>query len=163
MLAPPTAENLIKLIENPSSLNTYSTQGGYVLLSNAIRTALLSGIEKIENKQVKVTLALMKEHRDQLISFLITIKPLFPKFMNEMYSGTIVGFAESIIRLFQNSKSIRRKFKNSILYEVTNKLKICEVMAIRKLTKPLNSSYSMWECSSSQADGLKSLSPSFLP
>lgn len=154
-LARPSMEALGKLIEKPNSLNVPKGLSAATLLRNEIRTHLMGRATLIPNKLVSKSLLYLKREESRLLTFLRSITPLFPRFLSEFYAATFLGVTESIVGLFQNSRTIRTMFSNYFSREVGSLIQKSEFLGVRVLSAPIKSRRDIWPCSSAHADNLR--------
>ncbi|UYL95545.1 MAG: RNA-dependent RNA polymerase [Nanning Rhabd tick virus 1] len=153
-LARPSLEALSKLIEKPSSLNVPKGLSATTLLKTEIRKHLIERAPTIPNKLVSKALIYLNREESKMLTFLRSIEPLFPRFLSEFYAATFLGVTESIVGLFQNSRTIRSMFSLKFSQEVGVLIRKSELVGVRVLLAP-NSRGVMWSCSSSHADLLR--------
>ncbi len=151
--------NLNKLLENPMSLNIPKGLDATTLLRDAVRQQLFQYTDQIENQLFRESVTYLKEEETALNDFLDTIKPLFPRFLSEFKASTFIGITESIVGLFQNSRTIRQIFRKKFSTEVGLLLRESEKRSIKRFTTINRYNVTqMWDCSSEQADFLRTLS-----
>nr|WAK77186.1 MAG: RNA-dependent RNA polymerase [Rhabdoviridae sp.] len=153
-------DNWTKLLERPTSLNIPKGLSAITLLKSEIRKSLEENIEKIQNETFSSAIKYLSEHENQLVSFLQTIKPLFPRFVSEFKGGTFLGLTESLISLFQNARTIRNNFSYKFAKKIAVLLRLSEEISVGALMGPHlhMPGREMWTCSSSQADLLRTKS-----
>nr|AYP67529.1 RNA-dependent RNA polymerase [Manly virus] len=157
-LARPSVEALSKLIEKPSSLNVPKGLSATTLLRNEIRKSLTQQAPTIKNKLVAQSLIYLRKEESRVLLFLKSVQPLFPRFLSEFYAATFLGITESVVSLFQNSRTIRTVFSGHFSREVGKLIRKSELMGVRVLTAPLRGLRGMWNCSSTHADKLRRMS-----
>ncbi|APG78850.1 RNA-dependent RNA polymerase [Xinzhou dimarhabdovirus virus 1] len=157
-LSLPTSENFSQLLENPVSLNTPKGLSAQTLLRNAVREQLVTHVDKIENQLFRQSINYLTTETSSLIEFLRNITPLFPRFLSEFRSATFVGLTESLVGLFQNSRTIRQIFKARFSREVAAQMILSEEGSVNSLMSSPRKLGLIWECSSTHADELRSAS-----
>lgn len=154
-LAAVTMEALTKLIEKPNSLNIPKGLSATTLLKNEIRKHLMDRAHTIPNQLVSKSLTYLKKEEAKFLSFLRSVKPLFPRFLSEFYAATFLGVTESIVGLFQNSRTIRTMFSWHFSREIGELLRKSELLGTRVLASDLTTGGGMWDCSATRADELR--------
>lgn len=156
-----TPTDIIRLIENPTSLNLESPPDYQNLLKKIVKETLISNSHMFKNQIIKSALVGYESLESILINFLVSISPRFPRFLSEFYNATIVGLYESLINLFVNSKSIRnfcgrRSFKAVKLKLGESELK--QYLWVIKKIDIFHEYYPITACTSSFADRLRAIS-----
>ncbi|AID53192.1 large protein [Dolphin rhabdovirus] len=149
--------NLNKLIENPSALNLRKETSALSVIKNEVKSQLYRDAEKIGNKMISDAIAQSRDEEPYLEAFLASIRPLFPRFLSEFRSASFIGITDSLISLFQNSKTIRNIFRSRYAIQLEERVVKCEVMSISTLIDYVEKEtyFEMWICSSSHADLLR--------
>ncbi|WGC86349.1 MAG: RNA polymerase [Bat tupavirus BS2] len=150
-------EDLIKLMEKPESLNIPSSLSAQILIRTEIRNILRKNVRLIKNEIISNAIVYGMQAEEHLLRFLFGIKPLFPRFLSEFKSSTYLGLTESLVGLYENSKTIRNKFLGEREREIDHLIQKSELMGIQHLSSYANSTKSgvLWDCSSSLADRLR--------
>ncbi|AJG39126.1 RNA-dependent RNA polymerase [Shayang Fly Virus 2] len=149
-----------KLIENPLSLNIPRGIDILTMIKNKIKEKLLDERGKVKNGLIRGALDYHKREEDSLYAFLFSISPLFPRFISEYKSATFLGITESLIELFQNSRTIRNVFSKYLSRELDFIMVRSEVISYAVLLKYGSTHYikPMWKCSATYADVLRKAS-----
>ncbi|APG78857.1 RNA-dependent RNA polymerase [Xinzhou nematode virus 4] len=148
-----------KLLENPMSLNLSRYSSPQSLLRDAVHDQLRHISESIPNPIFKQSIVYLNHEAERLVEFLMSIKPCFPRFLSEFKSATFLGITESIVGLFQNSRTLRAVFKVKFAKELARRMIQAEKTGLKVLEDIMPRSYEkMWSCSSKQADLLRELS-----
>nr|QTJ62263.1 RNA-dependent RNA polymerase [Bactrocera tryoni rhabdovirus 1] len=153
--------HLTKLIEDPLSLNIPKGISATTMLKNEIRKSLISNSGKIRNQIIKDVTRNYNSEAARLMAFLGSIKPRFPRFLSEFKSATYIGLTDSLISLFQNSKTIRTLFSYRLRKELDHIVVKSEIIGLSTLfrhSRTTSLRMQMWNCSSSRADILRLLS-----
>uniref|UniRef100_A0AAN0LJ79 Replicase n=1 Tax=Lobos virus TaxID=3139875 RepID=A0AAN0LJ79_9VIRU len=153
-------ENWMKLLERPSSLNIPKGLSAITLLRNEIRRSLEQNVDRVRNETFAQAIKYLHEHEHELVSFLETITPLFPRFLSEFKAGTFLGLTESLVGLFQNAKTIRNNFSHQFATRVAIMLRLSEEISVKALQGdhiPMPGRQ-LWSCSASHADTLREMS-----
>ncbi|AJR28479.1 polymerase [Landjia virus] len=154
--------HLDKLIENPVGLNISRGISATNLLKNQVRTNLINNRSRIHNTIIRTSLDYVADEEESLYLWARTIRPLFPRFLSEMVNATYYGITNSIIGLFQNSRTIRNQFKKKYAKRIDDIVCKSELIGISNLIKIVKGKYhcsqSAWSCSSTRADELRELS-----
>lgn len=150
------------LLEDPMTLNIPGGLSSDTMIKNKIYKGLLNHLHRglIKNSLIKESLVYSDKFKEPFILWLFKIKPVFPRFLSEFYSSTYFHITESILSIFQNSRTIRKVFSKRFPKEVYDVIKKGELMSIRSLLfnrKGLLTN-SMWKCSASKADDMRKLS-----
>ncbi|QVG74767.1 RNA-dependent RNA polymerase [Mononegavirales sp.] len=153
--------DISKLLEDPLSLNIPHGIDANNMIKERIKKSLSRSTDKIQNTIVAKAVQHQNDHEMSFLNHLKEINPLFPRFLSEYRSSTYFGIVDSIVGLFQNSKTIRNQFKDHLDVEYDKIIVKSEVYSIRLLMglirKPEKST-TIWSCSSSQADQLRRIS-----
>lgn len=152
-----------KLVEDPLSLNIPRGIDAVTMIKEAIKKAMMTSTAKIGNEIVCSAVSHLTNEEASFMHHIGSISPLFPRFLSEYRSGTYFGIVDSIVGLFQNSKTIRNQFRGKLSVKYDGVIIESEVYSIRKLlgnAKPGKHKMKrqMWTCSSSQADKLRLIS-----
>ncbi|WPV62771.1 MAG: RNA-dependent RNA polymerase [Wufeng shrew rhabdovirus 1] len=155
----PTEASLIKLLENPMGLNLPKGLNSVTVLKDAVREQLIRSVETITNGTFRESIRYLRDEESALLGFLTTVKPLFPRFISEFKSSTFFGITESMVGLFQNSRTIRMIFKRRFARTVNGLMHKYEVENFdRLLYKYPHMGGTIWRCSSEHADMLREMS-----
>ncbi|UYL95605.1 MAG: RNA-dependent RNA polymerase [Yushu Rhabd tick virus 2] len=158
-LASASIENMSKLLEKPMSLNIPKGLSAGTLLKGEIRKGLTESIHQIRNELVTEALIFQNAEEQRIKIFLLSIRPMFPRFLSEFYSATFIGITESILGLFQNSRTIRTTLSHKFSVRVGLLLTLSEALSVKVAAKKCHSDgLRIWSCSSYQADLLRKLS-----
>ncbi|AJR28363.1 polymerase [Curionopolis virus] len=152
-------KDLEKLLEDPTSLNFKKIPSIQGVLKNEVKRSLTKQSYKIKNNIMRLSLRFHEEEEERYIKWLLSIKPLFPKFVSECYGASFHGLVKSLIGLFSNSKSIRNICKCDYKGDLSRIVRNFEIDILRStsdlVTKARRSSRSIWACSASLADVLR--------
>nr|UQS95365.1 MAG: RNA-dependent RNA polymerase [Lantra virus] len=149
-------EHFSKLLENPTSLNLPHGLSSTNFLKNEIRKGLLADPTTIAHSTLRQVLSYAKREGDALNNFLETCKPCFPRFASEFKSATYTGLAESLIGLFENSRTIRTSLSYFYSREVDKAILRSEEQSLEGLLSYQSTKVQvLWKCSSSHADFLR--------
>lgn len=151
-LATISIDSFKKLIEDPSGLNIQGSANPNTMIKEEIKNDLIQGSEHIRNNIMKSALQYLKYNEEQIFDYMRSVHPLFPRFISEYLSATYLGIVQSLVGLFQNSKTIRTLCTKRINIMII-KSEIQTVESIMKINER-NSSDKIWECSSTKADNL---------
>nr|UNI73977.1 MAG: RNA-dependent RNA polymerase [brine shrimp rhabdovirus 1] len=146
-----------KLLEDPTALNIPSGVSTLTILKNEVKKNLYRVSDTIKNKLICSAINYSKREESRIHSFLFSIRPLFPRFISEFKSATFLGITDSLIGLFENSRTIRKVFQTKYKKEIDFMIIKNEIRSIESLGKVSfrgNGVY-MWNCSSSHADKLR--------
>ncbi|DAZ87961.1 TPA_asm: L protein [Psilorhabdovirus 2] len=151
--------DLLKLIESPTSLNCETGTTPTSVLKNLVRAELMTKINSIKHDTIRECLQYTSLNRDHFLTYLNSIQPRFPRFLSNFYSGTIYGFVESMVGLIQNSRTIKIMFTPKFTKVVCDRITRTERNDVRSITSNINQTYDqMWGCSATWADSLRSRS-----
>lgn len=149
-------EHIKKLLENPTSLNISKGVSVSMVLKEEIKSNLLEHRSHFKNKMVFSIFDALAVGEEALLVWLESITPLFPRFLAEYRSATFYGIADSIMGLYQNSKTIRNLFKGSLSKDIDVLVVVNEQSSLKALGKRNTvERYEIWGCSSAQADLLR--------
>ncbi|AMK09228.1 RNA-dependent RNA polymerase [Drosophila affinis sigmavirus] len=156
-----TLINFSKLLEDPLALNINAGLSVKTTLRNAIRQHIIANRTSINNELVAVAAQYLNEAEQTLNCYLHSINPLFPRFISQFKSASFFGVANSIVGLFENSKTIRNAFTKSLGDVIDRAIVRSEIISITSLGKHeqlATRNQELWRCSSSHADKLRKLS-----
>nr|WHX01969.1 RNA polymerase [Perhabdovirus perca] len=150
-------DSIDKLIENPTALNLSKETSALSVIKKEVRMRLYHDCDKFENKLIADAIGIARDEESHLEQFLLSIRPLFPRFLAEFKAATFVGITESLISLFQNSKTIRNIFKRRYARELELKIVRCEWNSLFMLKNLGDRSpqREIWVCSATRADELR--------
>jgi mRNA capping enzyme len=155
-LLPFELKHFSKLIEDPTSLNLPRGLSAPNMIKDEIRKSLLRDTSKIKNIIIKDSVKYINDYEEKFINFLKSIKPCFPRFLSEFRSSSYFGLTNSILGLFENSKTIRNLFKEQFRPRVDDTIIKCELGGLESLISMINRiGGMMWDCSATQADRLR--------
>lgn len=146
-----------KLLENPSSLNIPRGLSLTNLLKGEIKKCLLRSAQEIKNQIISNAAEYCLNEEPHLLGFLEGIKPLFPRFLSEFRSATFLGITDSLIGLFQNSRTIRTSFSRRLEKDLGKLVSRSELVSFHSLLE-WHPPGDIWLCSSTHADFLRSAS-----
>ncbi|AJR28401.1 polymerase [Klamath virus] len=150
-------DDLIKLMEKPESLNIPNSIAAQIVIRSEIREILRRNVKKIKNNIIADAVLYGMQAESHLLRFLGTIKPLFPRFLAEFKAGTYLGLTESLVGLYENSKTIRNRFLGEREHEIDFLIIKSEKSGISHLMS-YSQNYHLdlpWACSASRADQLR--------
>ncbi|AMR98951.1 RNA-dependent RNA polymerase [Piry virus] len=151
------SSHIDKLLEDPTSLNIAMGMSPANLLKTEIKNNLLQRRSTIRNRIVRDAVFHVHKEDANIRAYLWSITPLFPRFLSEFKSGTFMGVADSIVSLFQNSRTIRNVFKDYMSYTIDDLIVKSEITSLEHLcsyeSRPTPSK--IWGCSATQADMLR--------
>lgn len=154
-----TAEHFNKLLEDPTSLNLPRGMSSLNLIKEEIRKLMILHREDIKNEIVHQSLNYIHSYEEAFTEYLATISPCFPRFLSEFKSATFHGLTESIIGLFENSKTIRNLMHSKMKDTIDSAIVKCEMVGIKNLCQIITrEDPPVWLCSSSHADKLRAAS-----
>ncbi|UOX72924.1 RNA-dependent RNA polymerase [Wenzhou Myotis laniger tupavirus 1] len=150
-------DDLIKLMEKPESLNIPSGLSAQILIRGEIRNILRRNVRLIKNEIISNAINYGMNAEEHLLRFLAGIKPLFPRFLAEFKASTYLGLTESLVGLYENSKTIRNKFLSEREREIDSLVQKSELHGLSYLLnlEGVSHVYPFWSCSSSLADNLR--------
>ncbi|VVC87274.1 unnamed protein product [Leptidea sinapis] len=156
-LAPPTTEPFKKLVEDPTGLNIKGSVNPTTMIKEEIKSALMNNSGSIKNNIMKTALQYLRHNEGPVYGYLRSITPLFPRFLSEFLSASYLGIVQSLVGLFQNSKTIRTTFTKKIDGQIKTLIVKSEFQTIECLVNIAKSStkHTIWKCSSSRADKLR--------
>ncbi|ALJ30354.1 L protein [Eelpout rhabdovirus] len=149
-------DSISKLIENPAALNLRKETSAISVIKNEVKKFLYQKSGEFNNRMIATAIEQTREEEPYLDLFLSSITPLFPRFLSEFKSASFLGITDSLVSLFQNSKTIRGVFRNKFAREVEQKVLSCEINSLRTLGNVLDDLRGyMWKCSSLHAKELR--------
>lgn len=146
-----------RLVERPTSLNLPRGISALSLIQEQVRNNLYLNHTKLGNPLFREAASHIKTEETQLVSFLESVKPCFPRFLSEFKSASYFGIVDSLISLFENSRTIRRQFSRRFSNKVDKLLRESEHFAVLSLHRRLKPG-KIWKCSSQHADFLRTMS-----
>lgn len=156
-LAGVTSDSFVKLLEKPTSLNLPKGLSAATLVRNEVRQALIDKVQSIKNPLFSHAITYRRDNTKPVHLYLQSITPLFPRFTSEFSAATFLGLTESLVGLFQNSRTMRKMFSSKFSEKVGRLLRLSELSAIRYSLAPFRiyADTDIWGCSSSHADLLR--------
>ncbi|ADB88761.1 RNA polymerase, partial [Durham virus] len=153
-------EDLPKLLEKPTSLNLPSSLSVHMLIRTEIKMILQRNVRQIKNEIIQDAITYTMRAEEHLLRFLCSIKPLFPRFLAEFKAGTYLGMTESLVGLYENSKTIRTKFLREKERDLDRLVQKAEIDGLIHLIYDFkNAQYlQVWDCSAQKADALRMIS-----
>nr|WAK77216.1 MAG: RNA-dependent RNA polymerase [Rhabdoviridae sp.] len=150
------SKDLSKLLEKPVSLNLPKGLSAATLVKGEVRNWLRNTRASIVNEVVSEAVGFIETEEAMLRTYLLSVKPLFPRFLSEFAAGSFIGLTESIVGLFQNSRTIRMAFSSRFRREISDLLIKSELIACTILgRRPFVRNLSIWSCSAAKADSLR--------
>ncbi|AJR28545.1 polymerase [Bahia Grande virus] len=155
-------KTLAMLLEDPMSLNIPGGLSSDTMIKNKIYEGLIHqmGLKLIKNELVVESLTFYNDYKAQFVRWLFSIRPIFPRFISEFYTSTYFYITESVLAIFQNSRTIRKVFSKRFPKEVYLTIVKGEQMSIDSLltTKRGIVREAIWKCSATKADEMRKLS-----
>ncbi|ADU05406.1 RNA-dependent RNA polymerase [Scophthalmus maximus rhabdovirus] len=157
-LSPGSSADLSKLIEDPTSLNIPKGISALTIMKEEVKKNLYRISHKLENHMARDAIDYSRDEEEQMMLFLSSIRPLFPRFLSEFKNATYLGITDSLIALFQNSRTIRNLFTSKYKREIDHKILKGEITSMVRLCtiERQRLGNDIWQCSASQADRLRS-------
>nr|WAD86856.1 polymerase [Bimbo virus] len=150
-----TKSDFRSLIEDPTSLNIPRGLSPLTMLRNEIRANMINNLYQIKNEIIKDIAKLGDAEETQLLSFIMSINPIFPRFISQLKSSTSCGIKDSIVGMYENSRTIRKLFLDFMRTDFDEKVIQSELSAIKNLEYLGSTLHMGWSCSASQADRLR--------
>lgn len=157
-LAEYNSNSFSKLLEDPTSLNIPRGISADNMLKEEIRLSLMDNLDMVKHQLIKQALTYMNAEGDRFNVFLSEITPCFPRFISEFKAATYIGLAESLVGLFQNSKTIRNVMASKFRKKVDTlilKSELCALDALFRYTDVKLMVSEMWICSATKSDELR--------
>ena len=135
-----------KLLEDPTSLNLSKGLNAATALKEAVRKSLIDNVGQIQNAMFKEAIIAVRDENQSVLAFLMSIKPMFPRFLSEFKASTFLGIPAQLVGIFQNRFAKRI---NGLIVDSERKTleQTQEVMPTWDLK--------IWDCSSIQAYSLR--------
>nr|AXF38662.1 MAG: RNA-dependent RNA polymerase [Duck rhabdovirus] len=149
-----------RLLEDPMSLNIPGPTSAQMIIRNEVKNIIREKRSLIKNEIIGTAIDRSEAESCKLEGFLLDVKPRFPRFLSEFKAATFVGLSESLVGLYENSKTIRIKFLAHASRDLSKDLIHSERTALEHLlsfAKTLTEK-NEWECSSLRADYLRKVS-----
>lgn len=150
-------KDFLRLVEKPTSLNLPRGTSALSLIQEQVRNNLYLNRFQIVNPLFREAASEIKTEETQLVIFLEGVKPCFPRFLAEFKSASYFGIVDSLISLFENSRTIRRQFSRKFSNKVDQLLRDSERFAFLLLNRNIRPG-TAWKCSSQHADLLRTKS-----
>lgn len=146
-----------KLLEDPLAINIPKGINSITMLKEAIKTSLYTTVDKIRNHVIADAVRYNQRNEGFLFHHLRSIQPCFPRFLSQYKESTYLGVTESLVGLFQNSRTIRNFFSSRLKKELDSIIVNSELIGYKSLTNTATryTVNPMWACSASQADKLR--------
>ncbi|UHK03250.1 MAG: RNA-dependent RNA polymerase [Hangzhou rhabdovirus 4] len=155
-VAKPDLMSKIKLLENPLALNIVHGIDALTLIKNEIKSHLYNHAGEVRNTIIREAIIYGRREETPFVHFLFSIKPLFPRFLSEYRAASYLGIVDSMVGLFQNSRTIRNYFSNRMSRQIDKVIYESERSGIVWLHERANRIISyLWTCSSKYADQLR--------
>ncbi|AJR28341.1 polymerase [Inhangapi virus] len=152
-------EDLDKLIEDPTSLNIKHGINVANVIKEEIKKQLINNIELIRNEIMQHCAVYLDKEESQILAWLRSIKPLFPRFISELYNSTFLGTVKNLLGLFINSRTIRNVYRKKYRSDLDNMILKSELISLSNMILIVKKSRSnfnrIWDCSSNHADRLR--------
>lgn len=104
-----------------------------LLFSGTRSEKVEANVDKVLNATFAHAIRYLNEHEHELVAFLNSITPPFPRFISEFKAGTFLGLTESLVGLFQNAKTIRNNFSYKFVSRVAVLLHLSEEVSVGAL------------------------------
>ncbi|QIQ19244.1 polymerase [Taiyi bat virus] len=153
-----SSKDIVKLLEKPESLNIPRGMSLANLLKSEIKKSLQCNISKIKNEVICDALIHLNREEGNLINYLWSVRPLFPRFLSEFRASTFIGITDNLVGLFQNSRTIRTAFSRKLFKDLNKLTWDCELSTYRTLLDCSKRGSTIWKCSATQADFLRRIS-----
>ncbi|APF32078.1 RNA dependent RNA polymerase [Caligus rogercresseyi rhabdovirus] len=148
-----------KLLENPSGLNLVHSISAQTILKEEVKRHMRENGSSFKNEIIRDATVYSTTNTDTLNLFLARVEPCFPRFASEFKSATYLGIADSLVGLYQNSRTVRNLFSARMGRELDAKILQGERSNIRFLTSLRERTGGiMWDCSATRADELRTKS-----
>nr|AWB14585.1 L polymerase protein [Murine feces-associated rhabdovirus] len=145
-----------KLIEDPVALNIPHGMSIQNLVKEEVKKNMIADNSKFKNKVVKDCISHYATFADSFRLYLVSIRPMFPRFISEFYNASFPGIVEGIFSLFQNSRTIRKLYSYRYNKELDALVIKCELISISSiLRKNILTPTRIWKCSTKQASELR--------
>ncbi|AJR28310.1 polymerase [Aruac virus] len=151
--------DLDKLIEDPTGLNIKHGINVTNIIKEEIKKQLIYNADRINNEIMRQCAIYLSNEEEQILSWIRSINPLFPRFVSELYSATFLGTVKSMLGLFVNSRTIRNTYRRKYRSDLDKLIVKSEIIALSSIVlitkRSKTGSSHMWSCSSSHADLLR--------
>lgn len=151
--------DLSKLLENPMTINIRGGINIANILRGAIKDYMIAHSEDIQNSIIKAATCHARTEELTFLEHLASIHSRFPRFLSEYRSATFLGIVDSIVNLYQNSRTFREHFgskKGRYLDKLVVKSELLSILSIDNIVqRSLLERKAAWDCSSTQADRLR--------
>nr|WPV62817.1 MAG: RNA-dependent RNA polymerase [Jingmen bat rhabdovirus 3] len=146
------------LVQDPTSLNLMgSTKCTNILRSHVKELFLRNRTQVVANDMVREALAMEISSRPAFLDFLMSIRPVFPRFLSELYSASPLALSESITNKITNTRSaFRMTSRLGSIKTLREKLFTNEILLISNvLIHWPQEIRSIWTCSTTRAQELR--------
>ncbi|UJY53556.1 L protein [Mundri virus] len=155
------ADQLEKLVEAPYSLNIPRGISPSNMIKEEIKKQMNIKAEHINNQIIRDATIYHRDHEPQLVAWLSSIDPLFPKLLSEFANSTYIGLTKSLLGLLVNSRTLKNIFRVKFAKELDGIIVKSEIISLnsiwgiisRSTVLPTNSL--IWDCSAELADQLR--------
>ncbi|AHZ45724.1 L protein [Xiburema virus] len=158
-LKDPEIADLDKLIEDPTGLNIRHGINVNNIIKEEIKKQLIETSDQISNDIMRHCATYLETEEQQILAWIKSIEPLFPRFVSELYNATFLGTVRSMLGLFINSRTIRNTYKKKYRSDLDKLIIKSEMIAISSMLYLVRSCDTglngMWICSSEHADLLR--------
>ncbi|AIS40850.1 L protein [Santa barbara virus] len=152
-------KDIEKLIEDPTGLNLRHGINVTSIIREEIKKNLIKQSKWIKNEIMRFATTYASTETDRTLRWLTSIRPIFPRFLSEMFNATFLGAVKSTVGLFSNSRTIRNLYKKEYRKKIDSLIIKSEEISIVALINIIKSSKKntkkLWECSSELADQLR--------
>ncbi|WPV62782.1 MAG: RNA-dependent RNA polymerase [Jingmen bat rhabdovirus 2] len=146
------------LIQDPASLNLSGSIKNANLIRSHVKQLLVANRKTVvANTSVREALSVELDYKEPFIDFLMSIRPIFPRFLGELYSASPLSLCESITNKLVSTRSAFR-LASSIgpTYDLKEKIVINEIMLLFNLVIHWKEgNLKIWECSGTHAQDLR--------
>ncbi|AJR28289.1 polymerase [Kwatta virus] len=147
--------DITMLIENPTSLNLPGGLSPVNLLRQEIKKSLFENNSSIKNELVRDVTRMAYKEDSSFIAFVKTIRPIFPRLLSQLKTGTVIGIRDSIAGTYENSRTIRKLFASKFREDFDSLVIKSEQQSLSKLDTTVSGELILIKCTASQADSLR--------
>lgn len=72
-----------------------------------VKVGLIRISDQISKEIIRSSLELSRDYEEQILSFLEGVKPCFPRFISGFVESSVIGVADGVIGLVQNTRTMR--------------------------------------------------------
>lgn len=144
-----------ELAENPSGLNIEGGSNIENIFKQEVKEGLIKRSDNIKNNLIRSSLELTRDYESEILAFLEGVNPCFPRFVAGFLESSVVGLADGVVGLVQNSRTMRNIFKKTFSSKVSKIILKFEAKATHFLSEATERRTNLTFCSATRADEIR--------